>query len=366
MKSNFLLMALAATAMLTACESDDPTKDDNNGGNPPTGQTTPNGVYVLCAGNYDQNNSALDFINSQYPDELVTKAFSSTNGRSLGSNANDMTIYGKKMYIAVDKSNTLEITDLRAKSIKTLNFVNESGQPQTPRYVTAAGSNVYVSLYDGFVAVVDTASLTITNRIPVGPNPEQMCVIGNKLYVAESGGMLWDSGYNNTVGVIDIATATRTGQITVATNPSRVAADSHGNLYVLTFGNYADQPNMLVRINPNTLATDTLATSSQILFSIGHDRVYAYCATQENYVVTDKRIDMFLTEAGNTEAKTYMTDEQTPGDVYSITAGLNDDTLYIGTTDYTTYGKMMVYSGSELSATYGLSSINPQGAWFVR
>ncbi len=368
MKTKFI-MALAATALLSACASDDPKTP----GNPDVpGTSTPTGAYLLCAGNYDQNNAALDFFNPQYPDELTTKVFSSTNGRALGSNANDMTIHGKKMYIVVSTSNTLEITDLRAKAIKTLNFVNEAGQPQEPRYVTAAGSKVYVSLYDGNVAVVDTASLTITKRIPVGPNPEELCVIGDRLYVAESGGANWEGGYNNTVGVINLATETRIGEITVGTNPNRVAADQNGNLYVLTFGNYFDEPNKLTRINPatlndETLNDETLATASQILFSVGSDRVYAYCATQENWVVTEKRIDTYPTAFGNVTASAFLTDEQTPADVYSLSANPADNSLYVGSTDYTTYGSFTAFAadGSTL-AHHGLSSINPQGAWFVR
>lgn len=363
MKTKFI-MALAATALLSACASDDPKTPETPD---VPGTSTPKGTYLLCAGNYDQNNAALDFFNPQYPDELTTKVFSSTNGRALGSNANSMTIHGNKMYIVVSTSNTLEITDLRAKAIKTLSFVNEAGQPQEPRYATASGSKVYVSLYDGNVAVVDTASLTITKRIPVGPNPEELCVIGGNLYVAESGGAGWETGYNNTVGIIDLASETKTGEITVGTNPNRVAADHNGNLYVLTFGNYFDEPNKLTRINPATLTAETVATASQILFSVGSDRVYAYCATQENWVVTEKRIDTYPTAFGEVTATTFLTDEQTPTDVYSLSANPADNSLYVGSTDYNTYGSFTAFAadGSTL-AHHGLSSINPQGAWFVR
>ena len=41
-----------------------------------------------------------------------------------------------------------------------------------PRYAIAYGSNAYVSTHGGYVAVIDTASLTITNKYKVGSYPE--------------------------------------------------------------------------------------------------------------------------------------------------------------------------------------------------
>lgn len=364
MKTINILSLLAASALtLTACGSNEPESPDDPWVNP----SAPEGTYLLCAGNFDQNNSTLDFFNPQYPDELVNRVFESTNNRALGSNATDMLVYGKKMYIVVSESNTLEITDRRANSIKTLSFVTESGQPQTPRYVTACGSSVYVSLYDGHVAQIDTASLTITRRIEVGPNPEGLCAIGQMVYVAESGGNLWETGYNNTVGIIDTTVGRRVGEITVAVNPNRVAADSTGHLYVLSWGDYASEPNRLTRIDPASGRSELLASASQILFSVGSDRVYTYCAVQENWVVTAKHIVTFPTAMGDVTPAEFLTDEQTPADVYSLSANPADNSLYVGQTDYVTYGSFRLYKadGTE-SAHHALSSINPQGAYFVR
>ncbi len=362
MKLRLLTMLALASAMLTACESSDPTDNPNDF---PT-KGTPKGAYLLCAGNYDQNNSTLDFFNPTYPDELVTKVFESTNNRALGSNANDMTIHGSKMYIVVNTSATLEITDLWGKSVKTINFATETGTPETPRFVTAAGSNVYVSLYEGYVAVVDTASLQITKRIAVGPNPEQLCAIGRKLYVAESGG--YQPGYNNTVGIIDLDTETVTGSITTVVNPNRVAADSNGNLYVLSFGNYYDVQNTLVRYNlADNAAADTIATNSMILFTVAGNSVYVYSAKQENWVVTEKSISTCPTTFGDNNLTPFLADNDTPADVYSLSADPSNGDLYVGMTDYTTYGSFAVYgTDAKRKASHSLSSINPQGAWFVK
>src|SRR5690554_7499977 len=49
--------------------------------------------------------------------------------------------------------------------------------------------SVFVSSYDGYVSAIDTSSLTVTNRIKVGRNPEGICISNNSLFVANSGGL---------------------------------------------------------------------------------------------------------------------------------------------------------------------------------
>lgn len=356
-----LNLAVIILATLTACDSTPDFADDPEF----PSQFTPEGAWILCAGNFDQNNSTLDFFNPKYPDELVTRVFESTNHRALGSNATDMTIHGGKMYITVSTSATLEITDLRGNALKTLTFATETGTPRQPRYVTASGSNVYVSLYDGYVAVIDTVALQITQTIPVGPNPEDLCTFGGKLYVAESGGYVYPS-YNNTVGVIDLATNQVVGHIITPTNPNRLATDRLGNLYVHCFGNFADEPNSLTRIRLSDGQSETILTNSQILFATTPDCLYIYSAHQENWVVTEKQILTCPLTFGQTMLTTLLNDNATPADVYSLSANPANGNLYMGMTDYATYGSFSVFTPEgTLVATHPLSGINPQGAWFT-
>ena len=59
-------------------------------------------------------------------DEVVPDYFLAQNGRGLGDTAQDMIVYGDKMYIAVYGESTIEVTDLKAKSIKQ---VKQRGSP---------------------------------------------------------------------------------------------------------------------------------------------------------------------------------------------------------------------------------------------
>ena len=85
-------------------------------------------------------------------------------------------MYGDKMYIAVYGESTIEVTDLKAKSIKQ---VKTEGQP---RYMVSEGGKVYISYYNGYVARLDTASLEVEAKVKVVRNPEQLAVSSNKLF----------------------------------------------------------------------------------------------------------------------------------------------------------------------------------------
>ena len=83
----------------------------------------------------------------------------------------------------------------------------------------------------GYVAKVDLNSLQVVDTCDVGYQPEEMVVVGNKLYVANSGGYRVPN-YDNTVSVIDLNTFTEIKKITVGINLHRMAIDARGNIYV--------------------------------------------------------------------------------------------------------------------------------------
>lgn len=165
-----------------------------------------------------------------------------------------MIVYGDKMYIAVYGESTIEVTDLKAKSIKQ---VKTEGQP---RYMVSEGGKVYISYYNGYVARLDTASLEVEAKVKVGRNPEQLAVSSNKLFVSNSGGMDYSTevGYDKTVSVVDLSTFTEIKKLDVVLNPTRIQADEQGNVYVVSMGNYADIPNTIQKINTETYEVTSL------------------------------------------------------------------------------------------------------------
>ncbi|MGM9758862.1 MAG: DUF5074 domain-containing protein [Parabacteroides sp.] len=204
-------------------------------------------IYILNSGKFGSNNASLTKLNIQ-GDQLVEQDYFKTqNGRGLGDTAQDILAYGEKMYIAMYGESTIEITDLQAKSIKQ---VKTEGQP---RALVAEEGKIYISYYNGYVARLDTASLEVEATVKVGRNPEQMAIYNQKLYVANSGGMDYntEAGYDKTVSVVDLASFTETKNIDVVLNPCNLQSVEDG-IYLISMGNYADVPNTLQWIDPNT------------------------------------------------------------------------------------------------------------------
>ena len=88
---------------------------------------------------------------------------------------------------------------------------------------------------------VDTLTLQKVDSVVVGYQPEEMAVIGGKLYVANSGGYRVPD-YDKTVSVVDLTSFTEERQIDVAVNLHRCRADKYGQLWVSTRGDYDENP----------------------------------------------------------------------------------------------------------------------------
>ncbi len=236
---------IAAIALvLTSCNEDGPqpfVPEVNN---------LENGMVVLCEGLYQHNNSSITWV--QLPGGAKDPSFFQTKtSRALGDTGNDMIRYGDKIYIVVNVSSTIEI--MRASDFSPIEQIQmtENGQPKQPRFMASANGKVYITCYDGFVDVLDTASLTIDTRISVGENPEGIAVSNNKLYVANSGGLNFPD-VDSTVSVIDIATNTELQKISVGINPGGVLANDAGDIFVISRGDYGPIPSRLRKIDPLT------------------------------------------------------------------------------------------------------------------
>ncbi|EOR94955.1 hypothetical protein ADIARSV_1916 [Arcticibacter svalbardensis MN12-7] len=232
LKLKFLLSSLLVLTILGSCKKD---RIEDGSGTEPTAERQ--GIYVLSQGGINLNNSTLSYFD--YDNRAFTfDQFNKVNNRGLGDTGNDVQVYGSKMYIVVNVSSTIEVVNARtAVSIKKIDVKNGTTARQ-PRSIVFDKNKAFISCFDGTVAVMDTASLTIDKYITVGRNPEGMAIANGKLYVANSGGLGWPNNYDKTVSVIDLTTLTETKKITVVDNPGSVVADQYGDVYVLSVGNY--------------------------------------------------------------------------------------------------------------------------------
>lgn len=245
------------------------------------------GFYLVNEGNMNMNKASLDYMDFTtgiYRRNIYNQVNPAVI-KGLGDVANDIAVYGSKLYVVINVSNKVEVLDVKTgKRLTQINIIN-------CRYITFNNGKAYVSAYlgkvgdpkapNGIVAQIDTTTLTETDRVDVGRQPEELAVVGQKLYVANSGGYS-PGAYERTVSVIDLNTFTVVKNIDVAINLHRLKADQHGDLYVTSRGNYYDIPSRLFVIDTKTdqvkknmgMAVSNLAIDGDLAYYYGSEWNY--------------------------------------------------------------------------------------------
>lgn len=221
----------------------------------PSGEWS-NGLLILHEGLFQQNNSKLSWLNLNnfnfYSDIFLAK-----NNRYLGDTANDMAIYGGKIYLVVNASSTIEVLDKYSMQSIAQIPMQFNGQAQQPRKIAFYQNKAFVTSFDGYVNVIDTASLSVSKRIKVGRNPEGLAVYQNHLYVANSGGLDFPN-YDSTVFCINLNLMKITDTIFVGANPGNILALENEGVFVIKRGNYGTDPSELIWVDPTNHSTEVV------------------------------------------------------------------------------------------------------------
>ena len=250
-----------ALASVVACRDDAqlvPSERTDTGGTAPQSEIV--GMYVLCEGNMGSNKATLDYLDLSGRDSTVSylrNIYSERNPStvmSLGDVGNDCQVYGSRLWLVINCSNKVEVAQAKdAVRIGKIDIPN-------CRYVTFSGPYAYISSYVGPVVVsgdtprgmvyrVDTLTLQKTDSVMVGYQPEELAVVGNRLYVANSGGYRVPN-YDRTVSVVNLETMKEERQIDVDINLHRLKADRHGQLWVTSRGDYFTNESRLYWLSP--------------------------------------------------------------------------------------------------------------------
>ncbi|ACU61404.1 YncE family protein [Chitinophaga pinensis] len=318
---SLLLLLLAAIAGLSACRKGNGIipGEETQVGEP---DTLRNGFYLLNEGNMGMNLSTLDYYDRStgiYKSNIYSQINPGAT-KELGDVGNDIGIYGSKLYAVINMSDKVDVLDAHsAKRIGQISIRN-------CRYITFYKGKAYVSSYAatigdasagaGYIAEVDTATFQILRTVTVGRQPEEMAIVGDKLYIANSGGYS-PPRYERTVSVVDMNTFKETKRIDVAINLHRVKADKYGDVYVTSRGDYYNIHSKLYVIDTQKdIVKDSFNLAASNL-AIAGDSAYVYSAewsyiTNKNtvsYAIINvknetKVTDNFITDGVDKEIKT--------------------------------------------------------------
>lgn len=262
-----LAVLLMGTAVMTSC---DPAEDY-----PETYlQVYSTGAYVVNSGNMgskiESSLTAIDYASST----ATQNVFKAANGRSLGDTANDGIVYGNKIYLAVDQSNTIEVIDKKTKrSIKQIKTTDLLGNAEGvhPRHIIADGGKVYFTTYGGYVAAVDTTDFALQKKWKVGNYPEGLVFGNGNLYVANSN---YAAGGGN-ISCINLSNDNvETKNIEGVNNPTSIYYASNV-LYVLDNPVYGPAPDYAAT-GENALRAVSFAEGTSQKVADGN---YAVCVT---------------------------------------------------------------------------------------
>lgn len=348
---------LATTLILASACNDTPyyPKDSD------TTDSLRDGIYILCEGLFNQNNSTLAY----YGEQRVQKdIFLSVNGRKVGDTANHIIKYGSKLYIAVTVSSTIEVIEAATgKSIAIIPITHNS-TPSQPRAITGYRGEIYICNYDGTVMQIDTTTFTISNITHAGRNPDDIVAHNGKLYVSNSGGLDFDNP-DNTVSVVDIDTFREIKRIKVHSNPGSMAIDDEGYLFVVSRGKYETTTQSY---NPLLQQIDTNTDSITHIYHINVNNVTSYHNMLYMYGQDATTIQVMDTYSGKIVNDNLLNGITSIKRIYGVDIDHSNGDIYVcDAIDYVTPGTIYCFtSKGEYKGRISSVGINPNSVVFAK
>ena len=235
MKTRSLFLAglsvLAITTGFTSCSSDDDDWSWSKEGSKI--EMSESRAFIINEGSMNKNNATMTYFDWKTDNVYANDLFATQNGVLMGDVAQDIIVDGKNMYVIMSGS----------KYIFKLNTVGvrEGGMSipselSDPRYGVVDGNYLYVTCYGGYVAKINTKTMSVESNVQIGLNPEYIIKYNGKLYCTCSG---W--GKDKRVAVIDLKSFSKADYFDVMDNPDRII-EVGGHIFVQGYGAYYDYP----------------------------------------------------------------------------------------------------------------------------
>jgi len=346
------LILLLFSAILPGCIKPQPQEENTT--------NYVNGFFSLNEGLFQQNNASLSFY-SFATQKMYQQVFSAVNGRGLGDTANDMIQFsfeGKLYYaIAVNVSSQVEIIDgITMQSVAQIGLFN-NGIGREPRSLQYSNGIIYSINFDGTVSLIDMQTLQESKTLQVGQNPESSLIYQNKLYVANTGGLNFPN-YDSTISVIDLQNNELLTEFTTDINGSELIADSEGDGYFISRGNYSTISPKLVKLDLNTYEVKNDFDINIITLAYANNIIYYY----------DDKADAIFKFNTLTEEKLpeVFIDCSSMKNVYKIRVNIDQQLIYIvDANSYVNSSIIMTYDMAGNFQTEVISGLNSNSLLFT-
>lgn len=363
-KCALLVFSMVVLAVAAGCQKSETTSRDADlaGVNVAVGEKGLFAkLFVLNEGNFQKNNSTLDFF--RFSDgNYVSDAFGSMNPtvvQGIGDTGNDLALNGDKLWLVMNGSGYVHVLNAFDETLIASIAVPD------PRYIAFDKSYAYVSSYAGAiyggdevkgkVYRISLSTYKVDGEVEVGCQPEGIAVSGNKLYVANSGG--YNYIHENTVSVIDLSSFKVSSSVTTASNLHYMASDGQGAVYVSSYGEStwsqdADGNWIQSMSEPMGLYKISGASSSQVkdvhvscmtMCSDGY--IYAIGNAEELTGGYSNMLYKVSVKDGSVSSKAISgTDAAKVGNPYGICVAPGTGDIYIADADYTGPGKVWCFT----------------------
>ena len=320
-----------------------------------------NGVIVLNQGKMNNNNASMSYYN--YANSQNTDFFPLVNNRVMGDGGQDILQYGSKIYIAMSGSSTIEVVNPKTGKSKSISITDPLNAPGKPRSLTCANGKVFAVYYSGYVAQIDTITLKVEKTVKVGTFPDGSVIANNKLYVSNTG-----AGTENTLSVINLQSFTEEKKIEVNMNPyGFIDADSQGDVYVQSAGDYVSIPAKFQRVEAAT-GNVTDINIAMNGFCVYNDTAYIFSYENENWQAAAGSVKISVYDLKNevlvNENIITSTDvEKTP---MGIAVNPYNNDIYLSTSDYVTMGTVYCFSKTGTKKFSFTAGVNPAKFLFLK
>ncbi len=179
--------------------------------------------------------------------------------------ANDLTLYGDTLLITNSGDNNVLLYVLSTGTLDTLD-VGTGRNPWATAYDPRTGRIFVSNFLTNSVSVFEGGERV--SEIEVGPNPEGVVVVGDRLYVACTG---YSDGYRSRLYILSTDSLKVLDSLRFGTNVQVVVADPEGDIYAVATGDYSSSEGWLFRIREGEVRESTFVGGSPGDACIGRD-----------------------------------------------------------------------------------------------